>query len=87
MRHIIMGAAGAALAFCVFAPPAALADQCTEKLQCNDPGFPECHFNPSRSEWKCTGRGVVFCAAMTRSYTCAAGQQCNGDGSTQPYCR
>jgi hypothetical protein len=85
MRHIIMIAAGAALA--LGAGSSAFADQCTQTLQCADPGFPECHFNPQRSEWKCTQRGATFCAAAAQSYTCPQGQQCNGDGSQTPYCR
>jgi hypothetical protein len=67
--------------------PQAFADKCTDKLACNDPASPRCAFNPSRSEWKCIPRNAVFCAAPTRSYYCQAGQNCNGDGSTQPACR
>jgi hypothetical protein len=87
LRHFIKIAAGAVLVFSFYSIPAALADQCTDTESCDDPAFPQCNFNPQRSEWKCTARGAVFCAAAAQSYTCAPGQQCNGDGSAPPYCR
>jgi hypothetical protein len=64
-----------------------LADQCgNTKQSCNDPAFPRCNFNPTRSEYYCCARSAVFCAAQARSYCCPAGSRCNGNGSGPPYC-
>jgi hypothetical protein len=78
-----------ALTIANFVSPAS-ADECGKigdtTYTCDDPASPECWFNPTRSEWACSPRGAVHCAALNRSYSCQTGTQCLGDGSAPPYC-
>ncbi len=72
----------------------ARADVCTvwpsgkPHLSRDDPAFPKCHFNPARSEWKCSARDAVLCGSTVKTWSCPAGKMCNGDGSPGvPACR
>lgn len=89
MRRSWLFAGLFALAFTGLTSPAS-ADECgtvgDTKYTCDDPASPECWFNPTRSEWACSPRGAVHCAAAYRSYSCQTGTQCLGDGSAPPYC-
>ena len=67
--------------------PTAIADQCSNpNYSCDDTGSPECWYNPARQEYACSPRGWNHCASMHRSYSCAPGTNCFGDGSKPPYC-
>ena len=66
--------------------PVARADVCGDnRSTCSDP-FPECWFNPSRSEYACSARGLNHCGSAYRSYSCTPPSNCLGDGSAPPYC-